>query len=63
MKYYPDGKLIPESLPDSYKVYVSPDVPGGQSCRNCRYLESEYCNKFLAKVRKYYWCDSWEKRK
>lgn len=62
MRSYPDGKLIPESLPQSYQSYVSRGVPPGEYCGTCKHFEGEYCNKFKAPVRKHYWCDFWEKK-
>jgi len=56
---YPDGSLIPTSLPDAYQPSDMPMVPAGENCGNCRYYASGYCDLFDAPVRNYYWCKKW----
>lgn len=61
---YPDGEPIPKQLPPLYQSADGPDVPEGQNCENCGYLQEqngEYiCTKFVAPVRPVFWCAKWE---
>ena len=59
---YPDGELIPDSLPAAYMAANSPEVPAGQNCGNCEYYKpgEMYCYKFDAPVRSVFWCAKWE---
>ena len=57
---YPDGAVIPSSLPDLYQPSDNPGVPSGQRCDNCSYWQDGYCSKFDAPVRAYYWCAKWK---
>lgn len=59
---YPDGSVIPDSLPAAYQPASNPDVPPGQACANCEYYKAGdgYCYKFDAVVREDYWCAKWE---
>ena len=60
---YPDGEVIPETLPESYQpaAAVQAEYPG-QACYNCEYFKGpdKYCIKFDAVVRGDYWCKSWD---
>jgi len=61
---YPDGKDIPESLPDRYQPASNPGVPKNQKCSNCSYYDTDTkkCSKFKGDpvVRPAYWCAKWE---
>jgi hypothetical protein len=61
-RLYPDGELIPDSLPAAYKDATDPSVPQGQNCGNCEYYKpgEMYCYKFDAPVRAVFWCAKWE---
>jgi hypothetical protein len=62
LRTYPDGEIIPNSLPEKYQSATSADVPVNQNCENCEYFEKNYCKKFDAKVRSDYWCAKWESK-
>jgi hypothetical protein len=51
---YPDGKSIPESLPNSYGL--------AQHCGNCAAydLKTTICATYNAVVRTTYWCATWK---
>jgi hypothetical protein len=61
-RLYPDGELIPDSLPAAYQSASNPDVPTGENCGNCEYYKpgEMYCTKFDAPVRAVFWCAKWE---
>lgn len=61
---YPDGEIIPSSLPPAYVSSDDPEVPEYQNCANCGYYRGteSYCIKFDATVRPLYWCAKWEPR-
>lgn len=61
---YPDGKDIPETLPDRYQPASNPGVPADQKCSNCMFYDTDTkkCSKFKNDpvVRPTYWCAKWE---
>ena len=59
---YPDGELIPDSLPNAYQDSANPEVPANQNCDNCEYYKPGelYCMKFDAPVRATWWCAKWD---
>jgi len=60
--HYPDGKPIPAALPPLYQIETNKDVPSGQNCKNCGYMENNgQCSKWHAAVRPNYWCAKWIK--
>ena len=61
-RLYPDGEIIPDSLPAAYQLASNPDVPPGENCGNCEYYKPGelYCTKFDAPVRAVFWCAKWE---
>jgi hypothetical protein len=61
-RLYPDGEIIPSTLPNAYQQASNPDVPEGQNCANCEYYKPGelYCTKFDAPVRAVFWCAKWE---
>ena len=63
-RLYPDGELIPDSLPAAYQPASNPEVPAGQNCGNCEYYRpgEMYCTKFDAPVRAVYWCAKWDEQ-
>ncbi len=58
---YPNGALIPESLPDSYQPASYGNAPAGQSCFTCKNfsLTTRYCSAWKAPVKPRWWCDGW----
>lgn len=59
---YPDGRIIPIVLPNSYRLAGTEGAPAGQSCSNCKaYNETErQCTKWYnSYVWPAYWCQSW----
>jgi hypothetical protein len=61
-RLYPEGDVIPETLPAAYQSAANPEVPQGQACGNCEYFKAtdSYCTKFDAIVRPDYWCAKWD---
>lgn len=62
---YPDGKLIPEDLPDLYQPASNSSVPKNQRCDNCEYyvVKTEKCTRWNnAVVKPAYWCAKWDKK-
>ena len=56
-RQYPDGTNISNNLPDAYGI---PAVgAGSQNCLNCKFRHNNYCSKWIAQIRKNYWCASW----
>lgn len=64
---YPDGKPIPDSLPDRYQPANFPGVPSNQKCSNCVFYKpgTKKCTRFGGDpvVRPTYWCAKWESTK
>lgn len=53
------------NLPETYVPAEAPnklgvEVPYGQRCGNCEYMDGGYCHKWAEFVAVNYWCDSWE---
>lgn len=60
--HYPDGAPIPAALPPLYQIETNKEVPSGQNCKNCGYMENNgQCSKWHAAVRPNYWCAKWIK--
>ena len=62
---YPDGKPIPEDLPDLYQPASNSSVPKNQRCDNCEYyvVKTEKCTRWNnAVVKPAYWCAKWDKK-
>jgi|TARA_R100000081_G_scaffold84938_1_gene53643 hypothetical protein len=55
-KTYPDGVMISDKLPDAYGE--SPN--SNQACLNCHFRHNNYCSKWVAQIRRQYWCASWK---
>lgn len=64
LDHYPDGKPIPDKLPDLYQHADNKMVPAGQNCHNCAYMqENGGCSLWGgAQVRADYWCAKWKKQ-
>jgi hypothetical protein len=61
---YPDGELIPRSLPPAYQPAINAEVPQGQRCSNCGYFNpvTDKCSRWNnVVVKPSYWCRAWEK--
>lgn len=56
---YPNGALIPESLPKAY----APAANKKQYCGNCSFYKKRMCGRWNAPVRAGYVCASWNARK
>ena len=54
LEEYPDGKPVPDELPDAYQL-----GDGDERCGNCRYYDAGQCSLFDAKVRVQYVCARW----
>lgn len=52
---YPDGTVIPASLPAAYKRAKNKN----QYCGNCVYWMGNYCTRWEARVKAGYVCASW----
>jgi len=53
---YPDGSIIPASLPAAYKRANNKS----QYCGNCVYWVGNYCTRWEARVKAGYVCNSWQ---
>ena len=56
---YPNGALIPESLPKAY----APAANKKKYCGNCSFYKKRMCGRWNASVRAGYVCASWNARK
>ena len=56
VKVYPDGEVISDKLPTSY-AYSELE---SQACLNCHFRHNNYCSKWVAQIRRQYWCQSWK---
>jgi hypothetical protein len=58
---YPDGTVIPETLPPSYQPAWRGQAPSGQKCRNCVHYDAatRFCNGWKATVKPSWWCAAW----
>lgn len=59
---YPDGRPIPEVLPESYQSSLYGSTPTGQRCLTCKNFSPDtlYCSAWATKVRPYWWCNGWK---
>ena len=55
-KTYPDGKVISAKLPAAYGIPQKTN----QACSNCKFAYNNYCSKWVAQIRKNYWCAAWK---
>lgn len=53
---YPDGSIIPASLPAAYKRANNKS----QYCGNCVYFLGNYCTRWEARVKAGYVCAAWQ---
>ena len=58
---YPDGTVIPDNLPDSYRPSYGHPKTSGQRCGNCRHYVEQYCAWWNAEVKPDYYCKEWSK--
>jgi len=56
IRTYPDGQEISEKLPNAYGIPNEVE----QKCLNCRFRHNNYCSKWVAQIRRNYWCESWK---
>lgn len=59
---YPDGRVIPIVLPDSYRMTNTEGAPIGQQCDNCKMFNqgTRQCKHWYdAFVWPMYWCAAW----
>ena len=56
-KTYPNGEIIPDQLPDAYRVGNA-----NKKCSNCGFFVgvSSYCSKWGAIVKAGYLCNAWK---
>jgi len=59
-RIYTDGDAVPMSLPTSYQIRTSNQVPLGQACANCIFRFGNNCRKWEAEVRNNHWCRAWQ---
>jgi hypothetical protein len=59
-RIYTDGDAVPMSLPTSYQIRTSNQVPLGQACANCIFRFGNNCRKWEAEVRNNHWCRAWK---
>ena len=52
---YPDGTPIPLKLPAAYG-----QSPNKNQCLNWAFRHNNYCSKWVAQIRRQYWCASWK---
>ena len=56
VKTYSDGTEISDKLPNAYG-----EAPNNnQACLNCHFRHNNYCSKWVAQIRRQYWCASWK---
>ena len=53
---YPDGSEISSNLPAAYGIPTKQN----QACLNCHFRHNNYCSKWVAQIRRQYWCASWK---
>ena len=53
---YPDGAQISDNLPGAYGIPQEVN----QNCLNCHFRHNNYCSKWVAQIRRQYWCAAWK---
>jgi len=59
IRTYDDGQEISNNLPTAYGI---PTITN-QACLNCQYRHNNYCSRWIAQIRRNYWCQSWQMSK
>ena len=57
IKTYPDGVPISSNLPNAYGI---PPVEN-KMCKNCKFRYNNYCSRWIAQIRRQYWCASYKR--
>ena len=53
---YSDETIISDKLPETYGLPPASNV----GCKNCQFRHNNYCSKWVAQIRRTYWCQSWK---
>lgn len=56
LRAYPDGVEISSNLPPAYGIPPN----SNQNCLNCKFRHNNYCSKWVAQIRRNYWCAAWQ---